>query len=105
MNAKNIAVVSYLTFIGWIIAYVSYNNGQSKSSLAAFHLRQSLGLMLTGFVLYSLPTIFGVAWASNILGIVMLILWILGIISAVNGDEKEIPLVGKYYQEWFKGIN
>ena len=48
MDAKTIAWVSYLTIIGWIIAFVSYGNLNPKTSLATFHLRQSLGLILLG---------------------------------------------------------
>lgn len=36
MDTKTISWVSYLTIIGWIIAYVSYTNSNSKHQLAAF---------------------------------------------------------------------
>lgn len=104
MSGKNIAIVSYLTFIGWIIAIISHNNATQKESIAAFHLRQSLGVFLTGFVLTAVPPIMGVAFASRITGIICFIIWIIGFISAVQGEEKEIPVVGKLYQDWFKGI-
>jgi len=41
-----VAVISYLTVIGWIVAMIIYDKHQS--SLASFHLRQSLGLIITG---------------------------------------------------------
>ena len=43
MHKKTIAVISYITIIGWIIAYREYEKG-AKSSLVKFHLEQSFGL-------------------------------------------------------------
>ena len=31
------------------------------------------------------------------------ILWIMGLIAAVNGQQKPMPVVGEYYQKWFAG--
>ena len=104
MSGKNIAIVSSLTMIGWIVALLSHNDSKQKESIASFHLRQSLGVMLTGFVLTAVPPIMGVAFASRITGIVVFVIWVIGFIAAVQGEEKEIPVVGKLYQDWFKGI-
>lgn len=54
MDGKSIAIISYLTIIGWIIAYVMYGN--NKSQLAIYHLRQSLFIMLAGFAFYIVQT-------------------------------------------------
>lgn len=99
-NAKVVAIVSYLGLIGWIIAIIVHGNG--KTSLGAYHLRQSLGIMLTGLVgslVFWIPI---VGWA---LAIGLLVFWILGLISAVNGQEKPVPVLGKFYQKTFAGLN
>jgi len=44
--AKVVSVISYLTLIGWLIAMALY--GKHKSCATSFHLRQSLGLIITG---------------------------------------------------------
>ena len=99
VNGKTIAIISYLTFIGWIIGYIL--NTTTKSSLAAFHLRQYLGIMLMGVVLgvfsRMLPSL-------SYLALGILILWVFGFIAAINGEEKPIPLVGAYFQDWFKSL-
>jgi uncharacterized membrane protein len=104
MSTKNIAFISYLTFIGWIIAFVFYNDSKQKESLAAFHLRQSLGVQLTIFILSTIPPFFGIFFASSIAGIISIVIWVVGFISALQGEEKEIPIVGALYQDWFKSI-
>lgn len=99
-NGKVVAIVSYLGLIGWIIAIIVHGNG--KTSLGAYHLRQSLGIMLTGLVgslVFWIPIL---GWA---LAIGLLVFWILGLISAVNGQEKPVPVLGAFYQKTFAGLN
>jgi len=93
---KTVAIVSYITVIGWIVAIVLHSN--NKTELGAFHLRQALGLFLTGVILWWIPI---VGW---ILNIVVFIFWILGLIYAIQGDKKAVPLVGDFYQNIFKGL-
>ena len=110
MDQKTIAWVSYITLIGWIIALVSYNGSPDKSSLARFHLRQVFGIFVTAFALYI--SIFILIWMVPFIfflypfiGIAIFILWIIGLIAAVNGEEKPVPLVGEFYQKTFTFID
>ena len=105
MTGKNIAIVSYLTFIGWIVAFMSHNNSPNKEPIATFHLRQSLGILLTWFVLNSIPTLLGFGFALSIILPLTIVIWIVGFVYALQGEEKEVPVIGSLYQEWFKGIN
>lgn len=93
---KTVAILSYITIFGWIIALVLHSN--NKTELGAFHLRQVLGLYLTGIILWWIPVI---GW---ILNIVVFVFWLIGLINAINGEEKPVPLVGDFYQDIFKGI-
>jgi uncharacterized membrane protein len=110
MDQKTISWVSYITLIGWIISLVSYNSSNDKSSLAKFHLRQSFGIFATGIALYIvtfmmlfvMPFFF---FLYPFIGIALFILWILGLIAAVNGEEKPVPLLGEFYQKTFTFIN
>jgi uncharacterized membrane protein len=110
MDQKTISWVSYLTLIGWIIALVTYNGSPDKSSLAKFHLRQSFGLMVTFFACYvavflliaMIPLLF---FLLPVVWIAVVIFWILGLIAAVNGEEKPVPVIGAFYQKTFTFIN
>ncbi len=110
MDQKTIAWVSYITLIGWIIALVTYNGSPDKSSLARFHLIQVFGIFVTAFALYI--SIFILIWMVPFIfflypfiGIAIFILWIIGLIAAINGEEKPVPLVGEFYQKTFTFIN
>ncbi len=101
---KSVAIVSYLTLIGFIVAIVLHSS--KKTRLGAFHLRQVLGFFLTGiavglaqFILLFIPI---VGWlAVFALWVSMLVLWVMGLIAAINGQLKPMPVVGPLYQKWF----
>jgi uncharacterized membrane protein len=95
MDGKTKAIVAHITLIGWIIALVL--NSQEKDEFASFYIRQMLGLIILSFV--SIIPILG--W---IVGIAILILWILSIIGAASGEMKLTPVVGQYFQDWFKTL-
>jgi uncharacterized membrane protein len=101
---KTIAIIAYLTLIGFIVALILHMN--KKTKLGAFHLRQMLGLILTGvavgicgFVLIFIPII---GWLCHwALLIAIFVLWVMGLIAAINGEMKPVPIVGPLYQKWF----
>ncbi|MEZ5083391.1 MAG: hypothetical protein R2750_08080 [Bacteroidales bacterium] len=96
-NSKTVAILSYITIIGWIVALVLHSN--NKSELGAFHLRQALGLFITGFILVWIPII---GWFLNIVVFAFLIV---GLIYAIQEEKKTVPFVGDFYQNIFSGIN
>src|SRR5258708_1580729 len=87
---RTVAILSYITLLGFIIAIVMHNG--KKTKIGAFHLRQVLGLFITGFAcfpLFIIPLLN--LLMLPILGITFFVFWIMGIIAAVNGQEKPIP--------------
>jgi uncharacterized membrane protein len=89
--ATLVAVISYFTLIGWVVAMVIYDKHQS--AFASFHLRQSLGLIITGAILSLIPL---VGWMLNF---AVIIAWAIGLYSAIQGQEYKVPLLGNFYQE------
>lgn len=80
-------------------------NHDKKNSFAAYHIRQSLGIGLTGLALGVIAALPILGWIVSGLGSIFLfVLWIMGLVSALNGQEKSVPLLGEKYQEWLKGI-
>lgn len=107
MNSKTLSILSYVTLIGWFIAYFS---GKEKSdSLLRYHLKQSLGLAIVSIVLnIALSIIAHLVPALSFLGLVgyvILIFWVLGIINAANQAEKPVPVIGKVFEDKFAFIN
>jgi len=109
-NGKTVAIISYLTLIGWVIAYVMY--GSNKQPLSAYHIRQSLGLIITGVVFYILQFMLlfipFIGWLISFImipiGLFLFVLWIIGLIAAINGEEKQVHVIGNKIQEMLSSI-
>lgn len=100
-EGKTIAIISYLTIIGLIIAYIM--NNDKKNPFASFHIRQMVGLSLTA-ILNSLLIARISGMLAGIVSIFLIVLWVIGLIGAAQGQMKKVPVLGDYFQDWFKGI-
>lgn len=111
MDGKTIAVISYITIIGWVIAYIQF--GKNKSELAAFHIRQSLFLMLCAFGMSIIQMLFAftpylgrlISLSFSLLMLGFLVLWVIALINAISGEQKPLPIFGNKAQDLLKGIN
>ncbi len=95
-DGKNVAIIAHITLIGWIIALIM--NSNNKNEFASFYIRQMLGLMILAFLLSFVPML---GWFLN-LG--MIVLWIISLMGAFEGQKKLVPIVGEYFQDWFKSV-
>ena len=99
---KKIAIISYLTIIGCIIAMVM--NNEKKYPFASFHNRQALGIFLLFFAL-GYPIGYFDSWAITMgFYLCFFILWVYGFIGALQYEQREIPFLGNLFQKLFKGI-
>lgn len=83
MDKRATGIVAYITWIGLVIAILAGDKEGAK-----FHVNQALVIFL--FSLLSIIPCVGWVW-----GVFMLVCWIMGLIAAVNEEEKEVPLIGK----------
>lgn len=101
-EGKTAAIISHFWIIGLIIAFVM--NMNKKNYFTSFYIRQMIGLnilqFLNGAIIYKY---FGnsIGW---VVGILLFILWIISLFAAIKGEEKEVPVVGEHFQNWFSGI-
>jgi uncharacterized membrane protein len=106
-GGKTFAILSYaLSFVGlpfFIIPLVMRNNDYSL-----YHAKQTLILWLTGIALIVLSTILAAVCVGVIIGlaggIFLLVLNVLGLMASINGEVKPLPVIGRYGEEWFKGV-
>lgn len=100
---RTVAVLSYITIIGFIVAIVMHQS--RKTQLGAFHLRQVLGMVLTaaaGAVCAVVPILGWIVWILVVIG--LFILWLVGLLAALKGDMRPVPILGEQYQRWFAGV-
>lgn len=82
MDKRTTGIVAYITLIGLIVAVCAGDKEGAK-----FHINQALVIWLFG-LLSVIPCI-GQIWA-----IFIFICWIMGLIAAINEEEKPVPLIG-----------
>ncbi|SHN37348.1 hypothetical protein [Mucilaginibacter sp. OK098] len=113
-NGKTAGIISYFTIIGWLIAYFAFHQN-NKTSLGSYQLRQTLLFHIAFMVVrWGLSIILGAMWLSTgfislysllrLVDLAFFILWIIGFIGAVQGEKKEIPLLGDRAQTMFPSI-
>lgn len=100
-NEQLVAILCY--FLVGIIWYFA-DKEMSKSRLANFHSKQVINLwilnIIVNVVIAAVPFI-GLPLVS-LANLLLLILWIVGLIRAVNMEMKEIPLIGQFAERYLK---
>lgn len=111
-DGKTPSIIGYLTIIGWLIAYFALHKGK-ETSLGSYHLRQTLLFHLVSVVCSWVLGALGSALIINspldfnfgsIINFILLIFWIIGLVAAIQGKKKPIPLMGEKAQTLFSSI-
>ena len=106
-EGKAFAVLSYvLSLVGlpfFLVPLIMRNN-----AFSLFHAKQCLMLWLVGVIGGTLSGLLAFVCIGLILapivGILILVLCIIGIVTASKGEAKPLPVVGPWAVDWFKGI-
>ncbi|MCC9042203.1 DUF4870 domain-containing protein [Myroides sp. M-43] len=106
MDNKTLSIVSYITIIGWLVAY--FIGKEKADDLLKYHLRQSLGIMLISIVLNValvivisiIPSLYFLAY----IGYAIMLFWIIGIINAANEKQQPLPVIGEWADKTFTFI-
>ena len=91
-NNKTAAIVSYITWIGFLIAMCI---GDRSDRYVSHHLNQALVLnilSIVGGVLEVIPLIGSIA--AGIVSLGVLVFWVMGIYRAATGSTEPLPLIG-----------
>ena len=106
-NPRTAAVVSYITLIGWLIAYFALYR-KNKNDFSAFHLRQTLLLHIIAFIINILA--FLSLWhlfphiIVTVLALILSVLWLIGLYYVVNNKKKGVLLIGNLAQRMFSNL-
>jgi len=82
----------FLTVIGFIIAMIS----KKDDKYVMFYAKQGLVVFIAWMIVaaFSFMPVFG--WIfGNILQVLVIVLWIIGIVYSLSGEEKSIPIIGQ----------
>ena len=79
-------------------------NNEKRTVCKISH-KQSLGIVLTSLALGIVNIIPILGWIVSIIGFfILLYMWIVGLLNAINSKEKVVPIIGDKFEDWFKNI-
>ncbi len=96
-------VLALIGYIVWIVALVPLI--QKDNRFALYHAKQVLThfcCLLPCFLLFAIPFVNCVAGPVVMLANITMIVF--GIINVVNNRMKPLPVIGKFGEKWFAGI-
>ena len=92
-HSKLYACLSYLSILIIIPALVP-----GKDSFVRFHLNQGLLLLIANILFGCISFIPHMTLAGDLLNCIVLILAVTGIVSAIQGQKKKLPVIGPCLQ-------
>ena len=108
MNNKTLAIVSYITIIGWLVSF--FSSTSPRDPLVKYHLKQSFGLFVIA-IIYSVITnvivllVPAIGTILSLGSLAILVLLILGAINASKEQQTPLPVIGKFFEDKFGFIN
>ena len=98
-KGKVLAILSYI-FILWLIPIIQKDNEYSL-----FHAKQALMIFLASIALGLLNVIPCIGQLAYVIGSVgLFVFWVIGLINAIKGQAKLLPVIGKFAEQWFSGL-
>lgn len=97
---QTVSILSYIFFIG-IIWYFADDDVRGREK-PKFHVKQSLNLIIISFVATTVLTVIPIlGWMVLPLAqIAFFVLWIIGLVNAVNQKQNEIPIIGGFAEKY-----
>lgn len=95
--------------LAYVLFFIPLLTDAKKDPFVKFHVKQSLVLLIVSigwslssrFLAY-LPVLGWIVGGlvGTVVSILLLILWVKGLINALNGKQEELPVIGKYASQF-----
>ena len=94
---KKDVLMAVLCYLG-ILVVIPLLTEAKNDPFVKFHIKQGLVLLITSVIVGAVSMVPLIGWfiLGPILGLACFILAIIGIVNAVGGHEKALPLIGQY---------
>ena len=103
IKKNRIAVIAYIPVLGLLIAFIF--NFNKKNAFIAYHIRQSLGLIISSTIILWIRKI---PLLGDVIGFLLLsiliYIWFLGIKNAIDYKKKPILFIGEKFHQLFKPL-
>ncbi len=93
------AVIAYVFFLIPLLT-------ESKDDpFVKFHLKQAITLVIfsvSAWIVSSVVPVIGWFIIGPVTSLLFLVFWVMGVVNAINKQQKELPLIGKYAEQLLK---
>ena len=99
-EGKVFAILSYLIPLFVLVPLIMKNN-----EFSLYHAKQCLMILIIAVassVLNVIPCLGQIVWL--VVWVALIVFDVIGLMNAIKGQMKPLPLVGKWGEEWFKGL-
>ena len=94
-GGKNIGM-AVLCYLG-ILVLIPLLTDAKNEAFVKFHVKQGLVLLIFEVIVSIVWAIPFLGWIVGAIGwVIGVVLFIIGLINAIGGQEKELPIIGKY---------
>ncbi|ASJ01051.1 DUF4870 domain-containing protein [Thermococcus gorgonarius] len=99
-------VEGLLAYLLWWVTGIIFLLLEKDSDFVRFHAMQStitfLGITVLAWILKIIPVVGGVL--ANLLVLLGIILWIIGMVKAYQGERYKFPIVGDLAEQWLEKV-
>jgi uncharacterized membrane protein len=88
-----------MAIVAYILFFIPLLTDAKNDPFVKFHVKQGLVLFILAIainILAGVVPVLGWSLISPLGGLFTLVLFVMGIMHAINGEEKELPLVGQF---------
>jgi len=89
-----------MAVIAYILFFIPLLTEAKNDPFVKYHVKQGLILFIVAFILMVISLVPVIRWFSWLLNIGLFVLFIIGILNALNGREKQLPLIGKFAENF-----
>lgn len=97
-SGKTMAILAYIFFVIPLVV-----DEARKNKFAMFHTEQAIVIAiihLIGIILGTIGSIFCIGAVFYLINLFALVLWIMGLMYAIQGQVKPVPLVGQFGEKF-----
>jgi len=89
-----------MAVIAYILFFVPLLSNAKNDSFVKYHVKQGLVLLIASLVVSFISWLPIIIWFAWILRLGILALFIIGVLNALNGKEKPLPLIGQFAEQF-----
>ena len=85
-----------MAIVAYILFFIPLLTDAKNDPFVKYHVKQGLVLFISAVIASIVRLIPAIYWIGWILDLGVLVLFIIGVMNAAGGKEKELPLIGQY---------